>query len=168
MQRDSTMRPLHLAADFPHTETTPQSSPQQLYFNWIKAIHSLEPQAVANLHGEEALLWGTLATETKVGRPEIQTYFDWFLRRSSIDVKPLEIQYRAAGAGLVIANGCHEFSLGGKRPSDPLEFARLRFSFVFQLNSQTECWEIIDHHSSLSPDTNLSMESAARSSESLE
>ncbi len=52
---------------------------KQALHQWTAAIETLDPQTVANLYAENAVLWGTIAGQRIDDRPGIRKYFQTLL-----------------------------------------------------------------------------------------
>lgn len=144
-------------------QSTNSKSPAQLLYNrWLEAVGTREPETVLDLYAEDAALWGTLATETKIGRERIRTYFDWFLDRASLVATPLTSDFRHLSPDIVVANGSYKFQLGGKSDTDPVAETDARFTFVFRKSANSDEWFIVEHHSSKFPDAASSLEAASK------
>lgn len=137
-----------------------QKDPQALYQSWLEAVGTRDPEIVLPLYAEDAVLWGTLAMETKIGREKIRTYFDWFLDRASLSATPITCDFHNLSPDIVIANGSYRFALGGKSASDPVAKTDARFTFVFKKHAESGNWEIANHHSSKFPDAASSLEAS--------
>ena len=137
------------------TNTNPTESEhaaaELVYQRWLKAVTSLNVESVLSLYADDAVLWGTMATKTKVGRERVREYFDWFLDRASLAASPITSEFHTLSPDIVSANGSYHFGLGGKGSGDPVAETEARFTFVFRKNPASGDWEIVDHHSSLFP-----------------
>ncbi len=120
------------------------ASAESAYALWLETIPTKDVASVVALYEEDGALWGTLASEPKLGRGAIQTYFDWFLNRQDIAVSTLDVNHRQITGDVSVAHGSYRFELDGV-------VTDARFTFVFRRDEQTNEWGIVEHHSSLFP-----------------
>lgn len=119
-----------------------------LFDEWNKALQSGDPDQVASLYSSEAVLLPTISSQCCKCRADIRDYFELFLRRKpkgTID----ESNIRIFG-DIAINSGIYTFEL---HPAGEASFkVQARYTFVYQWSG--ERWLIIEHHSSVMPETN--------------
>jgi uncharacterized protein (TIGR02246 family) len=110
---------------------------------WNRALESGDPARVAGLYAEEAVLLPTLSDSVRTTPEQIRDYFVHFLsRRPSGRIDRSHVRLFD---DLAINSGVYTFRFmaGGE--------ARARFTFVYRRIGDR--WRIVEHHSSLMPET---------------
>lgn len=123
----------------------------EVFLKWAKAIQSRSVENVLKLYHHDALLWGTLAKETRHGHERISAYFVKFLERDDLKCEFKESKIRIYNEFAFIS-GSYEFSW---RVADKSIIIPARFSFVYK--KENDQWLILEHHSSLYPDHEFKM-----------
>lgn len=118
---------------------------------WGLALAEHNPEKVAQLYAQDAVLWGTLSPTLRSGRMALRDYFvAAFKAAPDLKVSFGDQLIRVYG-NAAVNTGYYTFSLakggkGGEAKSFP---ARYSFTYV----KQGEGWLIVDHHSSALPST---------------
>jgi len=112
--------------------------------NWLETVKSGDPQKVADLYDEKAVLMGTVARNLKQGRSVIKTYFDSFLKKRPVGFLD-SIIFQELGEDYAVADGNYTFELGDKGGGR----IRVPARFTFVVNVKTGL--ILTHHSSSNP-----------------
>ncbi|MBP7829819.1 MAG: SgcJ/EcaC family oxidoreductase [Kiritimatiellae bacterium] len=118
-----------------------------LFDQWDAALRTGDPDTVVALYAEDAVLLPTLSGRVRVGPEGIRDYFVHFLEKQPAGVIT-ESHLRRFG-DLAIRSGLYTFTL-----TDPDGIVRevdARFTFVYRL--QDGRWRIVEHHSSLRPES---------------
>jgi uncharacterized protein (TIGR02246 family) len=117
------------------------------FSRWQEALATGNPEAVANLYAPEATFLPTLSAEFKREPSGVQDYFKHFLKKTP-SCKIVEEAVQKLGPACYLHSGLYNFEVG---PVDCRQTVEARFSFVWRKNPQEEKWQIVHHHSSLSP-----------------
>ena len=113
-----------------------------LFDEWNDALKTGDPETVANLYAEGAILLPTMSNEVRHDHEEIKDYFVHFMAKNPVG-KILEGNVRDFGE-LVINSGIYEFTFQDGSA------VKARFTFAYKLVN--DCWMIIEHHSSQMPE----------------
>ena len=118
-----------------------------LSVEWAQAIRSGYVESVMRLYDDKAVLWGTLSQEMRADRESIRRYFTKFEDHEGLNVEFTRSLIRIFG-DIAINSGNYTFSWReqGRQISVPA-----RFSFIYHYEYGS--WLIIDHHSSILPDS---------------
>jgi uncharacterized protein (TIGR02246 family) len=113
---------------------------------WIEAVTGADPEIVAGLYAEDAVLWGTVSPLLRATRQGVLDYFAHFMTLEKLEVVYHDPQVRVFGE-LAVNTGGYTFfhEADGRMQSLPA-----RYSFVYRKDPGGE-WKIIDHHSSAVP-----------------
>ena len=117
----------------------------QLVKNWINTLGTFNPEAVVNLYAPDGILLGTIAENIKVGRDEILTYFNMFVRKKPIGM--INRMYIQDGGSCKVADGIYTFTLTDSLGKKTEVIARYTFVFTQYMDE----WKIASHHSSKQP-----------------
>ena len=122
----------------------------ELLQKWVSAVKGGDPNQVANLYQEGAILLGTFSNKERIGRGLILEYFENLLK-SPVEVEIVsnhpvfeQIEDDEKGVSCAANSGLYNFVTEGKT-------INARFSFVFM--ETNDGWKIISHHSSVMPET---------------
>lgn len=147
-----------LAEAPPGTTCAPISERQvaALFERWNDALASGDPNQVASLYSDDALLLPTLSAEPRRTHAAIRDYFSDFLARAPrgrIDSRTIRL-----GCNSALDVGTYSFLL--RDPADSAgagreQWVKARYSFVYTFSpgagSGPGEWLILHHHSSLQP-----------------
>jgi hypothetical protein len=119
---------------------------QATFTTWAETLQQGNPQQVAALYSEEALLIPTLSDQFCRGRKEIEQYFLFFIETYRPTVEIIEgiaslLPYKQS----YCYSGLYRFHL-----DTTSQYLDARFSFVYEKQSQNK-WRIGLHHSSTIP-----------------
>ena len=117
----------------------------QLVKNWINTLGTFNPEAVVNLYAPDGILLGTIADNIKVGRDEILTYFNMFVRKQPIGM--INTMYIQDFGSSKVADGIYTFTLTDSLGKKTEVIARYTFVFTQYMDE----WKIASHHSSKQP-----------------
>jgi len=113
-----------------------------IFDNWNSALQTGDPEQVANLYADNAILLPTMSHRVCHSHEEIKNYFTHFLEKDPVGAIN-ESNIRFYGQ-LAINSGIYTFTF--KDGSS----VRARFTFVYY--KQVGRWRIIEHHSSKMPE----------------
>lgn len=116
-----------------------------LFDAWNAALASGEVARVVALYAPDAVLLSTLSNIVRREPATIASYFRKFVSRQPC-ATILEGKVRVLG-NVATHSGLYVFLFG----AGPLREARARFTFVYRRDEQG--WRIIEHHSSLMPES---------------
>ena len=113
---------------------------------WIDLVSVQDMQGVVNLYTNDALLLGTFSNEIRIGKDEIEKYFEFFLAKNP---KALVVNSKMhiLNEDNFTVNGFYDFEVDSAQGDRNL--AHARFTFVFQ--RQDGEFKILSHHSSVMP-----------------
>ena len=117
----------------------------QLVKNWVNTLGTFNPEAVVNLYAPDGILLGTIAENIKVGRDEILTYFNMFVRKQPIGM--INTMYIQDFGSSKVADGIYTFTLTDSLGKKTEVIARYTFVFTQYMDE----WKIASHHSSKQP-----------------
>jgi hypothetical protein len=129
-----------------------QNGPEGALKEWTMAVASADVDRITDLYHKEAVLWGTLSPVIRNTPGLIREYFLNFASQEEIKGKITYKDTRLYG-NIGIISGAYTFTWkdGGKLIKVPA-----RFSFVYeQLDNR---WLIVDHHSSVVPESPFPVE----------
>jgi len=122
----------------------------ELLQKWVSAVKGGDPNQVANLYQEGAILLGTFSNKERIGRGLILEYFENLLK-SPVEVEIVSnhpvfehIEDDEKGVSCAANSGLYNFVTEGKT-------INARFSFVY--TETNDGWKIVSHHSSVMPET---------------
>lgn len=115
--------------------------------NWLDTVCNHNPQAIVDLYAPDGVLLGTVAKTMKIGRQEIISYFDMFVKKRPCGLFT-EINVQNFGTDYAVADGTYDFTLFNE--DDTKEIVPARFTFV--LRKIDGKWLIASHHSSANPE----------------
>jgi uncharacterized protein (TIGR02246 family) len=155
--------PVAALAEAPPATTCAPISERQvaaLFERWNDALASGDPNQVASLYSDDALLLPTLSAEPRRTHAAIRDYFNNFLARAPrgrIDSRTIRL-----GCNSALDAGTYSFLL--RDPADSAgaggeQWVKARYSFVYSFSPGTGSgdapgpgeWLILHHHSSLQP-----------------
>jgi uncharacterized protein (TIGR02246 family) len=117
----------------------------KLVQNWLDTLANGNALEVVELYAPDGILLGTIAETIKVGRKEIQTYFDMFVQKKPVGV--IKSMYVQDLGHAKVADGLYVFTLTDTMGQKEEVIAR--YTYVFkQYGNQ---WLIATHHSSKQP-----------------
>ncbi|MBT7377742.1 MAG: SgcJ/EcaC family oxidoreductase [Candidatus Marinimicrobia bacterium] len=120
------------------------SSIKEFVQTWLETVCTHNPEAITNLYNYDATLLGTVAENIKLGRSQIRSYFDYFVK-----MKPcgkITSLYINDFGSTAVANGTYTFILNS---DGAVTEVPARFTFVLVKNGGK--WLISTHHSSAQP-----------------
>jgi uncharacterized protein (TIGR02246 family) len=115
---------------------------------WASTFNQGDPSAIVRLYLEDAVLWGTVATELLTGWQAIRDYFARACVPGALPRVQIEQQHVRVIGDVAINSGAYLFHVteqGGERALPA------RFSMVWRKTPAG--WRIVDHHSSARPAT---------------
>ena len=113
-----------------------------IFDNWNSALQTGDPEQVADLYADNAILLPTMSNQVCHTHKEIKDYFTHFLDKDPVGNID-ESNIRSYGQ-LAINSGIYTFTFKDGTS------VRARFTFVYY--KQVDRWRIIEHHSSQMPE----------------
>jgi uncharacterized protein (TIGR02246 family) len=129
----------------PLVAESPAAEVAALFQSWNDALASGEAERVAALYAPDAVLLPTLSNRVRRDPEAVLSYFRKFVSRLP-QATISEGQVRVMG-NVATHSGLYRFLFG----AGPLREARARFTFVYRRDPRG--WRIIEHHSSLMPES---------------
>ena len=114
-----------------------------LFDQWNNAIETKDPDTVTELYADDAILLPTLSNTICNSHEKIKNYFITFLKKGPSGV--INESNSREFSDLIIHSGIYTFSF------EDQSSATARFSYVHSLIDNE--WKIIEHHSSLLPES---------------
>lgn len=124
--------------------TTDHQTIRDLFDDWNAALASGDPDQVAALYAEDAILLPTVANRVCTDRAAIKDYF----YNKFMKMQPhgeIEESHVRVYDNIAMHSGVYLFALQTEGRS-----VRARFTFVYRLDDGV--WKIIEHHSSAMPE----------------
>ncbi|RKN11533.1 SgcJ/EcaC family oxidoreductase [Streptomyces radicis] len=121
-----------------------------LFDDWNDALATEDPEAVADLYAPDAVLEPTLSDVIRTDRAGIVDYFEHFLLQrpsGEIDASYVELLGRDAA----VDSGAYTFTLTDPETGEVSEVPA-RYTFVYERDTHTGAWRIVNHHSSAMPE----------------
>jgi len=140
-----------------------KSAEQQLD-RWFAALKTCDPDQVVALYAPDSILLSTYKGDVKKGRRKIRAYF----AKDFLPKKPIGTaveSYTRLFGEIAVNSGLYGFQVDSKNAGRVTVVAR--YTFVYRWLGDD--WKIIEHHSSLNPEsapTNAKTETADRSGKS--
>ncbi len=122
---------------------------ENLLKKWEEYLNSGDIDGIVSLYTNNAVLWGTFSDIIRDTPELIREYFEILSYRKNLKVTFGSSNLRSFGQA-AIYSGVYEFSY----ESSKVIKCPARFSFVFY-KDESGIYRIIDHHSSLTPDSCL-------------
>ncbi|MFJ8468205.1 SgcJ/EcaC family oxidoreductase [Streptomyces swartbergensis] len=121
-----------------------------LFDQWNAALQTGDPQKVADLYAQDAVLLPTVSNNVRTDRAEIVDYFEHFLKNKPEGTK-IESVVNVLDRDTVIDTGVYEFAL-----TDPATGAKntvkARYTYAYEKQADGK-WLIVNHHSSKMPES---------------
>jgi uncharacterized protein (TIGR02246 family) len=119
-----------------------------LFTTWNAALQTGDPDKVANLYAEDAILLPTVSNKVRTSHAEIVDYFEHFLQNKPVG-KKVQTVVDVLDNDSAIDTGVYEFTL-----TDPDTGAErvveARYSYAYE--KRNGVWKIVNHHSSAMPE----------------
>ncbi|MBO1923214.1 SgcJ/EcaC family oxidoreductase [Thiomicrorhabdus sp. 6S3-12] len=149
--RRVTQRDLHAPIDTPVANESCSCAPsseklaQELFNLWNNSLQSGDPQTVAQLYWEDAILLPTVSNVPRVNHAEIEDYFRHFLQSKPFGT--IVSRNLKQGCNKLTDAGIYEFKVtkNGEQTMVPA-----RYTFVYEYRDGL--WKISHHHSSMMPE----------------
>lgn len=122
---------------------------ENLLRNWEECLNNGDLEGIVSLYTYDAVLWGTFSDIIRDTPELIKEYFEILFYKKNLRVNFGQSNLRSFGQA-AIYSGEYEFSY----KSTEVIKCPARFSFVFYKHG-SGIYRIIDHHSSLKPDSCL-------------
>lgn len=134
----------YVLVSFAKTEETQIQIINKVTQQWAQALSARDPEKIADLYDEEAILYATFDNKIE-DRKDIIAYFKNLMKNPGLNVTFQEQHIRvfwetAVNSGFYTFN----YQANGKNVSVPA-----RYTFVYILGPKG--WLILDHHSSVFP-----------------
>ncbi len=114
--------------------------------HWAHTFNQGDPSAITRLYLEDAVLWGTVATELLIGWQAIRDYFARACVPGALPRVQIEQQHVRVIGDVAVNSGAYVFHVieQGRERALPA-----RFSMVWRKTPLG--WRLVDHHSSARP-----------------
>ena len=115
-----------------------------LFDAWNSALATCDPNCVASLYADDAILLPTVSDRVRYTNAQIRDYFEAFVARQPQGVVEERVVH-PLGETYVATSGVYMFAFG-----DGSTNVRARFTFVYT-RTEAGVWKILHHHSSATP-----------------
>ncbi|KUN94124.1 SgcJ/EcaC family oxidoreductase [Streptomyces caeruleatus] len=126
--------------------TTKQAA--ALFDEWNAALKTQDPQKVADLYWDDAVLLPTLSNQVRADRESRVDYFEHFLANKPVG-KKIETHINVLDSNSVLDAGLYEFALTDHDTGEK-SVAKARYTYKWEKRDGE--WKIVNHHSSLMPE----------------
>jgi uncharacterized protein (TIGR02246 family) len=129
-------------------QTLPEATAvEDLGQTWGTALASRDPQQITALYSPEAVLLATFVDELDT-EPEILEYFKGLTQREGLNVQFEEQNIRVLDENTLSNSGLYTFSFV---ENGETVYVPARYTFLYE--KQDDQWLIVEHHSSIRPET---------------
>ncbi|WP_128433733.1 SgcJ/EcaC family oxidoreductase [Streptomyces cyaneus] len=119
-----------------------------LFDEWNAALKTQDPEKVADLYWDDAVLLPTLSNQVRADRESRIDYFEHFLANKPVGTK-IETHINVLDSNSVLDAGLYEFALTD-HDTGKKSIAKARYTYEWEKRDGE--WKIVNHHSSLMPE----------------
>ncbi|MCF1598576.1 SgcJ/EcaC family oxidoreductase [Streptomyces muensis] len=119
-----------------------------LFDEWNAALKTRDPQKVADLYWDDAVLLPTLSNQVRADRESRVDYFEHFLANKPVG-KKIETHINVLDSNSALDAGLYEFALTDHETGEK-SVAKARYTYEWEKRHGE--WKIVNHHSSLMPE----------------
>lgn len=119
-----------------------------LFDEWNAALKTQDPEKVADLYWDDAVLLPTLSNQVRADRESRIDYFEHFLANKPVG-KKIETHINVLDSNSVLDAGLYEFALTD-HDTGKKSVAKARYTYEWEKRDGE--WKIVNHHSSLMPE----------------
>ncbi|WP_369171153.1 SgcJ/EcaC family oxidoreductase [Streptomyces sp. R28] len=119
-----------------------------LFDEWNAALKTQDPEEVADLYWDDAVLLPTLSNQVRADRESRIDYFEHFLANKPVG-KKIETHINVLDSNSVLDAGVYQFTLTD-HDSGEKKIAKARYTYEWEKRDGE--WKIVNHHSSLMPE----------------
>ncbi|MDF3141446.1 MULTISPECIES: SgcJ/EcaC family oxidoreductase [unclassified Streptomyces] len=119
-----------------------------LFDEWNAALKTQDPEKVADLYWDDAVLLPTLSNQVRADRESRIDYFEHFLANKPVG-KKIETHINVLDSNSVLDAGLYEFALTD-HDTGKKSIAKARYTYEWEKRDGE--WKIVNHHSSLMPE----------------
>jgi uncharacterized protein (TIGR02246 family) len=119
-----------------------------LFDGWNAALKTQDPEEVADLYWDDAVLLPTLSNQVRADRESRIDYFEHFLANKPVG-KKIETHINVLDSNSVLDAGVYQFTLTD-HDSGEKKIAKARYTYEWEKRDGE--WKIVNHHSSLMPE----------------
>ncbi|MFE7273658.1 SgcJ/EcaC family oxidoreductase [Streptomyces sp. NPDC057623] len=119
-----------------------------LFDGWNAALKTQDPEKVADLYWDDAVLLPTLSNQVRADRESRIDYFEHFLANEPVG-KKIETHINVLDSNSVLDAGLYEFALTD-HDTGKKSIAKARYTYEWEKRDGE--WKIVNHHSSLMPE----------------
>jgi uncharacterized protein (TIGR02246 family) len=121
-----------------------------LFDSWNAALKTGDPQKVADLYANDAVLLPTVSNEVRTDRAAIVDYFEHFLQNKPVGTK-ITSHVNVLDADSAIDTGVYEFTLTDPKTGEK-RTVKARYTYAYEKQADGK-WLIVNHHSSKMPES---------------
>ncbi|MBT2673856.1 SgcJ/EcaC family oxidoreductase [Streptomyces sp. ISL-14] len=119
-----------------------------LFDEWNAALKTQDPQKVADLYWDDAVLLPTLSDQVRADRDSRVDYFEHFLANKPVG-KKIATHINVLDSNSVLDAGVYEFAL---TDHDTGRKSTAKARYTYEWEKRDGEWKIVSHHSSLMPE----------------
>ncbi|KMS69201.1 hypothetical protein ACM01_35850 [Streptomyces viridochromogenes] len=119
-----------------------------LFDEWNAALKTQDPEKVADLYWDDAVLLPTLSDQVRDDRESRIDYFEHFLANKPVG-KKIETHINVLDSDSVLDAGLYQFALTD-HDTGKKSIAKARYTYEWEKRDGE--WKIVNHHSSLMPE----------------
>jgi uncharacterized protein (TIGR02246 family) len=116
-----------------------------LFDTWNRALETGDPEKVADLYADGAVLLPTVSNQVRAG---IVDYFEHFLAKKPVGEK-LQTHVNVLDSNSAIDAGVYQFTLTDPETGEK-SVVKARYTYAYE--KQDGEWKIVNHHSSKMPE----------------
>ncbi|MFF3328849.1 SgcJ/EcaC family oxidoreductase [Streptomyces sp. NPDC002888] len=119
-----------------------------LFDKWNAALQTGDPETVADLYADDAVLLPTLSNKIRTDRAGIVDYFEHFLQKKPVG-KKVETVVNVLDGNSAIDTGVYEFTLTDPKTGKK---SATKARYTYEYEKRDGEWKIVNHHSSAMPE----------------
>ena len=119
-----------------------------LFDQWNAALKTQDPETVADLYWDDAVLLPTLSNQVRADRESRIDYFEHFLANKPVG-KKIETHINVLDNNSVIDAGTYQFTLTDPESGEK-SVVKARYTYAYEKRGGE--WLIVNHHSSKMPE----------------
>ncbi|WP_037676888.1 SgcJ/EcaC family oxidoreductase [Streptomyces griseus] len=119
-----------------------------LFDQWNAALQTRDPEKVADLYADDAVLLPTLSNKIRTDHAEIADYFEHFLQKKPVG-KKVETIVNVLDGNSAIDAGVYRFTFTDPKTGKK-SVAEARYTYEYEKRDGE--WKIVNHHSSAMPE----------------
>jgi uncharacterized protein (TIGR02246 family) len=119
-----------------------------LFDTWNAALQTGDPEQVADLYAQDAVLLPTVSNKVRSDRAGIVDYFHHFLENKPVG-KKIQTVVNVLDGNSVLDTGVYQFTLTDPKTGEK-RVVKARYTYAYEKRDGE--WKIVNHHSSAMPE----------------